>query len=148
MRGDRVDRDVEDELHPDVADDIVADRDRQRRPSKSAAIGGDALRARSVELADRRLADIGMEHPAGGEASGAVVGAAADDALAAERGAQRLDVADAVLQRQRETVAGRTFASVAAAALVALLSTRTIARSTGPIAAASVVAGRGTRISP
>ena len=36
--GDRIDRDVEDELHPDVADDVVADRGRQAGLLKSAAM--------------------------------------------------------------------------------------------------------------
>ena len=77
--------------------------------SKSAATAATRSDRVAVELADGGLADVGMEHAAGGEARGAVVGAAADDALAAERGGERLDVADAVLQRQREAVAGRTF---------------------------------------
>ena len=129
----RVDRGIEDELHPDVADDIVADLDRQAGVEKRGDLV-DPLRrdCRRVRLSSSRRYWNGA--PARAQPGGAVIGHAADDALAAEHGGQRLDIADAVLQCQRECVpAGyrRCFRR----RLVALLSTRTIARSTDPIAA-------------
>ena len=73
--------------------------------SNSVAYRGEPLRRASVELADRGLADIGVRHLARRKPRAAVIGVAGHDPAFAEGGGQRLDIADAVLQRQDEGLA-------------------------------------------
>ena len=103
----RVDRDIQDELAPDMPHHVVGEGDGQAAGLEQAGDGLQPFALAAVELAHGGDADIGVGDMAGAAPGAAVVGVSGHHPSGAERFGEGFDIADAVLEGEGEGSRGQ-----------------------------------------